>query len=135
MDLGVTAALFEVCAGAGALAWAAYIFVSGLREHRRKVTAEVEIQGSFTLPTGRSYRFTPVSSTTGEPSREYAGTPQEFDDLDFSEGDRVRIDFDPGYPLFFYPAGKYPRARLWPVALAAGVLGSGTAGLGIVNLL
>ncbi|GGS86848.1 hypothetical protein GCM10010254_03310 [Streptomyces chromofuscus] len=68
-------------------------------------------------------------------AKEYSGTPRTFTDPNFSAGDRVLIDFDPGYQLFFYPAGRYPRARLWPVALTAVVIGSASAALGGVNLL
>lgn len=107
----------------------------GVREHGRKVTQEVEIRDSVKLSTGISYRFTPVAVKDGSASQDYSGTPRGFRDPQFSPGERILMDFDPGYQLFFYPAGRYPRVRLWPVALAATVIGAGTAALGVLNLL
>ncbi|MFF4571448.1 hypothetical protein [Streptomyces sp. NPDC001410] len=135
MNLGVIAAVFELCAGVAAVVWGVNLFVHGLREHGRKVTQEVEIRDSVKLPTGISYRFTPVDAKSGSASQDCSGTPRGFSDPQLSPGERILIDFDPGYQLFFYPAGRYPRVRLWPVALAATVIGAGTAALGVFNLL
>ncbi|MDQ0992029.1 hypothetical protein [Streptomyces sp. V3I7] len=140
MNLGAIAAVFEICAGLGAVGWGVNLGAHGLREHRRKVTQEVEILDSVTLPTGISYRFTPVTAVKGDApagaaAEEYSGTPCKFGDPSFSAGDRVLIDHDPGHQLFFYPAGRYPRARLWPIALTAVVIGSASAVLGVGNLL
>ncbi|MCT9008344.1 hypothetical protein [Streptomyces rhizosphaerihabitans] len=115
------------------------LYVQGLREYGRMVTQEVEILDSVDLPVGVSYQFVPVGNVAAElqsddASKEFAGTPREFEDRRFMAGDRILIDFDPGYQLFFYPAGRYPRARLWPVALVATLIGTAAA-LGVANLL
>ena len=128
-----------ISVGLGVLLWALLLALSCLREYRRKVTIEVEILGAIKLSTGASYRFSPVDGdvrldrSVTEPEW-VASTPQKFGDCQFSTGESVFIDYDPGYPAFFYPAGEYPVVRLWPIVLFAAAAGFATTGFGIAAL-
>ncbi|WP_141698479.1 hypothetical protein [Streptomyces lushanensis] len=103
------------------------------------MTREVEILGSLELSTGLSYRFSPTRSDAhparpGAEAEWTAGTPQKFGNRDFSVGEIISIDYDPEYSAFFYPAGKYPVIRLWPISCLAFLAGGATAVFGITGL-
>ncbi|WP_327236499.1 hypothetical protein OG349_23655 [Streptomyces sp. NBC_01317] len=137
MNLGNIAAYAEICVGLGATVWALLLAWSCLQEHRRSVTAEVEILGSLKLPEGPAYRFSPTEGRIESPGSELdwvARTPQKFRSRQFTEGEIVAIDYDPGYGPSFYPAGKYPRFRLWPIFLVAVAIGAMTVAFGTINL-
>ncbi|MEU9899583.1 hypothetical protein ACIBCS_11030 [Streptomyces phaeochromogenes] len=104
------------------------------------MTIEVEILDALTLSTGLSYRFSPVNGDmridrSSTESDWIASTPRKFGDRQFFMGEAVSIDYDPGYPAFFYPAGEYPVIRLWPITLLAAMVGAATAGFGAVALM
>ncbi|MEU5297476.1 hypothetical protein [Streptomyces umbrinus] len=140
MNLGTLGASIVISVGLGVLLWALILALSCLREYRRKVTVEVEILGAIELPAGASYRFSLVDGDvrpdrSATESEWVASTPRKFGDRQFSMGEAVSIDYDPGYPAFFYPAGEYPAVRLWPIILFAAVAGFATTGFGIVALM
>ncbi|MFC8664970.1 hypothetical protein [Streptomyces sp. NPDC057199] len=140
MNLETLGACVAIGIGLGVLLWALFLALSCLREYRRKVTIEVEILGAIELSTGASYRFSPVNGDVRldrsvTESEWVASTPRKFGGRQFSTGEAVSIDYDPGYPAFFYPAGEYPVVRLWQVVLFAAVAGFATTGFGIAALM
>ncbi|MFD3378369.1 MULTISPECIES: hypothetical protein [unclassified Streptomyces] len=140
MNLGTLGACIVISVGFGVLLWGVLLTLSCLREYRRKITIEVEILDTLKLSTGLSYRFSPVNGDTRldrsvTETDWIASTPRKFGDRKFSMGEAVSIDYDPGYPAFFYPAGEYPVIRLWPITLLASMAGAATVGLGVVALM
>ncbi|MGW3658103.1 hypothetical protein ACWD6R_21515 [Streptomyces sp. NPDC005151] len=102
------------------------------------MTVEVEILGSLELAAGLSYQFSPTAGRIESPGSEprwKAATPHKFGNRQFTKGEIVVIDYDPGYASSFYPAGQYPRFRLWPIFLAAAAIGGMTITFGTINLL
>ncbi|WP_143688645.1 hypothetical protein [Streptomyces barkulensis] len=116
-----------VTLGAGMVIWGVSMAVSCFREYLRSRTALVEIVSAVELESGVSYRFAFLKEGEGAPEKaegEATGSPRRFMGRDISVGDVLKIDYDPGYPGFIYPPGKYPVCRLWPLALAGFAFGT-----------
>ncbi|MFE2459693.1 hypothetical protein [Streptomyces sp. NPDC059402] len=133
MNAGGVPALVVLVAGLGALVWGFSLALSCFREYRRSRTVSVEILGEIALDAGPSYRFRVVGaerrSTDG--TDWIASTPAGFDGRVFRPGEMVDLDYDPEYPGFVYPPGRYPVCRLWPVVAVVGVVGVALVALGV----
>ncbi|MFF8244260.1 hypothetical protein [Streptomyces griseus] len=113
--------------GVGAIVWGGAIGLSAYREYRRSRTVTVEILSVIQLETERAYRFQLIgkdgSSGVGD-SKWMGARANRFGDRTFEVGEKVEVDYDPGYPVFLYPPHAYPRCRMWLPALS-GVLAGG----------
>jgi hypothetical protein len=132
MDAEVVPALVTSAAGIGALLWGALLALSSFREYRRSRTVTVEILGSLKLDAGPSYRFRIIrpESPPADGRDWIASTPARFEGRILRVGETADVDYDPGYPGFIYPPGRYPVCRLWPVASIGVLVGAALIAVG-----
>ncbi|MHC5262459.1 hypothetical protein ACYSUO_31630 [Streptomyces sp. UC4497] len=135
---GVVYQVALIVGGFGALGWGVVVALMSFGSYRRKVTRKVEILSSINMPHGTHYRFRAVESKgsisrPGDEDDWTAGQPEKFGDRTFRVGQFVTIDYDPEYPIVFYPPGRYPRIRAWGIPLCALLMGAVAAALGFAS--